>query len=264
MRSITPMFLALFLVAAACGDDTGTSSSPLGPDPASLFDTSWVGRQIFSSGVPVGVIGDAEPRIGFLADGSVSGTTGCNSFFGGITIDAGTLSFGGLGVTEMGCEPPLSDQEGRVLQILGAADRWSLADGVLTIGAADGTGAIEWVAPAPVANLPLEDTQWRLDTLVDGDVATTPHRDAEATLQIRGGSISGSTGCNEYGGEGTVRPPVFDVGPLSVTERACGQDVMSQEAFLLEALAEADRIEVDGASVTISGPGGKALVFRSP
>ncbi len=261
----TPLLVtaALIVVVAACGgeDDADSSAS----DPSALAGSSWVGREIFVSGAAVGVLADTPPRLEFGADGALAGTTGCNSLFGTVRLTADAIAVDGLGMTEMGCPEPLASQEARVSAILQNADRWSLADDVLTIGAADGSGAIELVPPEPAVPPGLASTTWVLDTVVEGDAASTPVRGTRVTLVVDpgAGGISGSTGCNDYGGEATIAPPEITVGSLNVTERACEPDVMAQERLVLSVLEGATAIEVEGDTLTVRKPDDAALVFSA-
>jgi heat shock protein HslJ len=83
-----------------------------------------------------------EPTITFEA-GQVSGTTGCNSFFGSYQVNGSNISVGVLGSTAMACEPPLSEQEARIIERVGAAEAIELADGELQlVGPAGSLGSV--------------------------------------------------------------------------------------------------------------------------
>jgi heat shock protein HslJ len=57
-------------------------------------------------------VGETPPSITFNDDGSVTGTTGCNSFNGEVTIEGTELTFGPLATTRMACvDPAASEQE---------------------------------------------------------------------------------------------------------------------------------------------------------
>ncbi len=57
-------------------------------------------------------VGETPPSITFTDEGSVTGSTGCNTFNGEITIDGSELSFGPLATTRMACvDPAASEQE---------------------------------------------------------------------------------------------------------------------------------------------------------
>jgi heat shock protein HslJ len=79
-------------------------------------------------------IPDHQPTLQF-EDGQVSGTTGCNHYGGSYQIKGDAIRFEALYNTEMACLEPegLMEQEESFMKLLGAANRFELVDGVLTI-----------------------------------------------------------------------------------------------------------------------------------
>ena len=64
-----------------------------------LPGTSWVLVDL-DGGAPVG---ETPPSVTFNDDGSVTGSTGCNTFSGEVAIEGSELSFGPLATTRMAC-----------------------------------------------------------------------------------------------------------------------------------------------------------------
>ena len=58
-----------------------------------------------------GVIDRAQMTMTFDAEGQVTGSGGCNRYFGPVSIDGTAISFGSLGATRKACVPALMDQE---------------------------------------------------------------------------------------------------------------------------------------------------------
>ena len=80
-----------------------------------LPGTSWVLADIDGT-APVG---ETPPTLAFDDQGSVSGTGGCNTFNGEVTIDGSDLTFGPLATTQMFCaEEGVADQEQTFLTAL--------------------------------------------------------------------------------------------------------------------------------------------------
>jgi len=77
----------------------------------------------------------ASATLGFAADGSVSGSTGCNSLFGSYAAATG---FSALGTTKMACEPPIMEQEALVLEILDPEATLTIDGSLLTIADLEG------------------------------------------------------------------------------------------------------------------------------
>jgi heat shock protein HslJ len=144
--------LLLALIVAACGD-TGSSpgatatSSVIPSDAAAAGGIEGAWQAVTVAGQPV--VPGHEPRATF-APTEVTGTTGCNSFGGSYTYADGTIAFGPLRQTLMGCIGPIGEVEGRFSAALTGATTASIdADGRLTI---DGTaGAITFVVARPQA-----------------------------------------------------------------------------------------------------------------
>ena len=57
-------------------------------------------------------VGEMAPSIEFTEEGGVTGSTGCNTFNGEVTIDGSELAFGPLATTRMACvDPAATEQE---------------------------------------------------------------------------------------------------------------------------------------------------------
>jgi len=165
---------ALILVACGGGEsdgatstsralDTGQSTSTSqgtattqadAPVPA-LGATSWT---VADYGLPtVGTMNvwpDTEVTLSFGADGSVSGSTGCNQYSGNFEVegpydefedgvrdeeDGQTIQIVVLSVTERGCSPDhVMEQETEILSLLEGVDRWFMARGELILRSSDG------------------------------------------------------------------------------------------------------------------------------
>jgi heat shock protein HslJ len=120
---------AVLLVAVTAAVGTRAADEPA----TSLAGTTWRAETIM--GRPV--IDASASTITFEADGRVSGRGGCNRYFGTSTVAGEQLSFGAMGATKMACAPALMDQEARLFQALGSAERWAMdADGRLLIHSA--------------------------------------------------------------------------------------------------------------------------------
>ena len=103
-------------------------------DPAPLLGRAWSIGSVGGEEVVEG----SEPELTFGRDGRLSGTTGCNRFFGEWEADEGELSVSNLGSTRMACPPELMDQEKRVLDLLAAVERFEVReDGSLVLTSSD-------------------------------------------------------------------------------------------------------------------------------
>src|SRR3954468_16338287 len=73
------------------------------------------------------------------------------------------------------------------------------------------------------------------------------------------GAVSGSAGCNRYGGTSRPVGRTIRISSISSTEMACRPRIMAQESAYLKALGSARRYRVDGAKLTLEAFAGRAL-----
>ncbi len=121
--------LAAILVGlAAC---SGDQSQPTDP----LEGTSWQLLFYRKSTVLEGT----ETSITF-EDGEISGSAGCNSYFGSYQVNNQNLTISPVGATEMYCAEPegLMEQEAFFLETLNDAQRYELTEERLMIFRSDG------------------------------------------------------------------------------------------------------------------------------
>ena len=112
-----------------------------------LSGTSWEvisynnGKQAVVS-VQTGTTLDAK----FAADGTLSGTSGCNSYSGGYKVDGDMISIGPLAYTEMGCVEPegVMEQEAQFLAALHSAATYQIEGDVLEMRTTDGALAVSF------------------------------------------------------------------------------------------------------------------------
>lgn len=275
---ISALAAAFVVVVAACGDDSVDSpittspvttspvtTSPIGSDSEALAGSSWVAVSISGEDGPRAVITGNEPTIEFGPKGdTISGSTGCNTYSGHAAIGGGTMSLGQIGVTERGCIPrEIMDQESLVLRILNGVETFLAADGTLTLQGPQ--GSISFVEPEPVVDASLGGTPWVLDTLVRGIAATSVLAGTIPGLSVdpAQGTMTGTTGCNGFGGSVEISGSSFTVSELSWTEIGCESGIMDQEAFILEVLSTAESFGIDGDRLTITSSSGDSLVYRA-
>ena len=119
---------AILILLTACGGQTVQSEDP-------LEGTSW--RLLFYRKSQV--IEGTEITANF-DDGQVTGSAGCNSYFGSYQANGSNLTTNQIGATEMYCGEPegLWEQEVFFLETLNDAQRFELAEGRLMIFRSDG------------------------------------------------------------------------------------------------------------------------------
>ena len=83
----------------------------------------------------------------FAEDGTLSGSSGCNTYSGTYTIDGNRIEIGQLGSTLAACEEPegIMDQEAAYLEALSTAVSFEVSGGSLSLLREDGTFAASYI-----------------------------------------------------------------------------------------------------------------------
>lgn len=122
------------IVAAACISALAAAACANSAPRADLSGTSWAVESV--TGQPV-----SGPTIEFAQD-RISGTGGCNRFFGGYSAEDGRISFSAIGATRMACEPDIMAREDQFFAALNAAQSYSRDGDRLTLTSADGQAIV--------------------------------------------------------------------------------------------------------------------------
>lgn len=133
-RSFTlPVLIVAIVLAVMSAGPASADDGP--PGTAGLAATSWR----FVDAMDVAAPPDARVTLQFGADGAVSGSAGCNRYFGHYTAGvADEISFSQLGVTQMWCGPDLMALESAVLDAINSTGRVVANADRLELLAADG------------------------------------------------------------------------------------------------------------------------------
>lgn len=207
---------------------------------------------------------DVDVTVAFEVGGRVSGTSGCNRFGGTFTVDGELLTILDVGSTLMSCGSDLDEMEGAFLRHLSATERWAITDGQLRLEGRSGGAPLVFRAvgdsgPSGGAG-PLVGPVW---TLTELEGAAIP-ADAGVTATFAAdGSVSGSGGCNEYGGRYSVEGDLLMVDSIVSTEIGCDAPVLAREQAFFEALSSSAGFRIDGDRLELLDRDGVVLaVFR--
>jgi heat shock protein HslJ len=116
---------------------------------------------------------------------------------------------------------------------------------------------------APVDIETLDGTSWALQTFIEGETATSLMAGTTVTLELNDGQITGSAGCNSYGGSYTLQEGEITFSDLFWTEMACldPEGVMEQEQRYLSILNNVSTFDREASRLTLRTPDGRGLVF---
>ena len=270
------MLMAALLATAGCLPQT-QEPAPGAFEQPELKDSSW---QLEQYGTPTALksaIPGNIPTIDFAA-GELSGSAGCNSYFGSYTYDTdGSLAVSQLGNTEMACmEAGVMDQEQSFLDTLRLAESYRVVQGKLRIvGGGDllvlarateastpAEAPDEEEEPEPVEQPALKNTSWVLNAYGEPGNLTAAIASDRPTMDFTTNEVNGSAGCNSYFGTyESDTDSSLAISDIGMTAMYCtDEDVRDQEEAFVDALALADKYEMVGETLRITG-GGKLLLL---
>jgi heat shock protein HslJ len=259
--------VAIVAVAlSACGSDSNDAapagSSATTSDGGALEGTTW---ELNAQGFDVAGLDQVRPTL-LLSAGQASGFSGCNRYMGAYTLAAPALTFGPLASTSMACgavetaiERAYLDRLARVSKYHSTAPGLQLQDSsgatLLTFAPANTSLVGSWTVTGYLAS--------------SGSAFTSVEPAGPPTAIFAGdGTVSGSTGCNNYNGPYTQGPDdALTIGPLAKTLRACVDVALSlQETSFTQAMEASVKAEVTSTEATFLNDAGMRTVSmtRSP
>ena len=247
--------LALGCVAiliTGCGEPVQQTGDPTG--------IAWelVSSSVDGAEIP---IVEGHPITLSFTDDEAGGTAACNAYGGAYALSGGEITFSELAWTAMACIPdPVMESETAYLEALPRVETFSMTEGSLTL-AGDGV-VLTYVALPPLPTSELTGTVWVLESLVQGDSAssTTGER---ATLELfTDGSMLGSTGCRTLDGQYIVSGA--EVMMTEITAHGeCPAELEGQDSHVVTVLGDGFRVSTEGNDLTLTASGGQGLVYRA-
>jgi len=221
MNASSVGLLALVAIGAStalggCGDSGSRGVTPGSGD--ALAGTTYVVTAVTEAGRPRDLVEGTEVRLRFDGERVVL-TAGCNTMAGSYRRTGAGLTVHDLSMTDMGCDQARMDQDAWLAGLfagpveLATGDHAALTSGDTVLTLADR----RVVSP----DLPLEGTWWQLDTLADGEVASSVPSGVVAYVRIRGSSVEVYDGCNSGSGPVEVGAGHLVFGDRVTTLRGC-------------------------------------------
>ncbi len=246
------LLLALMLLAGCAG-------TPGGGSPADDVVGEWELVSGTASGTALAQPTSAKATL--TLDGTqAGGSSFCNHYSSGYSVDGDSISFEALGGTEMGCEPAVMAAETAYLTALGA----------VTTVARDGTdllltGQDVELRFRPVPEVPtsqLAGTDWVLDTLLDGEVASSVMAGSGLRFEPDG-TFTGTTACHTLSGRwqptgDEMRFPEF----TAAEETDCPPELAAQDAHELAVLGDGFQLTIEENRLTAMAADGRGLIYR--
>ncbi len=233
-------------------------AAPVGPQ---LAGTAWILTSLNGSPALEG----ATVTLQFGADGTASGTDGCNRYSTTFTEDGASLTFPQPGAsTMMLCpEPPgVMEQASAFAAALAATTNFSANQNQLALLAGN-----QIVATLTADVQSLAGSDWDVTMYNNGREAVVGVIEGTEITALFGdnGELSGSAGCNQYIGGYTVDGNTIQIGQLGSTMRFCGEPegIMEQEQAFLAALQSAATFRIEGGNLELRTAGDAIAVMMT-
>ncbi|MCT2586252.1 META domain-containing protein [Actinophytocola gossypii] len=253
--------LVLVLVVAGCGQPPASTAPGIGT--VSPAGAEYVLSEATVGGRPHALVAGTTVSLDFTDDGELRANAGCNHLRWRVSLDDGTLSTEGGEMTEMGCDEPRHAQDRWLTEFLGGGPSWELDGSRLVLRGGD-TELVFTDREVAEPDRPLVGPVWTVDTLVDGQTASsTPTGAAAATVEFGEGRLTVFTGCNGGSAAYTVSGDTIEVDALVLTRKACAPDIMRVEEAVVAVLDGTVTYAVSAEVLTLEHPSGKGLRLRA-
>jgi heat shock protein HslJ len=265
LRILCLAVLALALAACGSDEDTitdqepassaapATSAAEAGSFAALVTAEDLAGRAFVLEEAEVG----GQPKelaapieIAFEAD-QLNVQPGCNSAFGGYTIEDNKLTLAGeMGQTQMACEDALLDQDTWFLSVLQASPLVSVDGDAITLTTAD--TVLRGSATAPVT---ADDLAGRSFVLEAAQVGGEPKELAvPIEIAFEADRLNAQPGCNgASGGYTMVDGKLTLSGPLAQTMMMCADEALvQQDEWFASVLEASPKVTLDGDAIVLT------------
>jgi len=262
----TLLLLALVFATAACGRERLPQAGSAEPSDGEPWGRTFLSTAVTENGQPKPLVAGTRITLNFVADGHRLGAqAGCNQMGGPASFQGGRLVVNDMATTEMGCDPPRHAQDEWLAGFLTSRPQWSLDGPTLTLD--NGTARVV-LDDREVANpdRPLRGTKWVVDTIIEGESASSVPAGAEAYMVFGDDNhFSGNAGCNGMGGDSVIHEDTSTItfSGVLTTKMACQEDRMRLERAVLATLDGDVAYQVDAEVLRLDGPDGHGLRLRA-
>jgi heat shock protein HslJ len=251
MKKYLLTLLLISLAVSAC-----MAESPQGsPQDSGSLIGSWKLTAHGPASAPVPAVEGVEAGLTFNEDGTVSGTSGCNGLGGDYTVEGNQITFGEFVSTLMACDDPIMAQEESAHKVMTGTATYEIEGDTLTITNNDNVlvftrGSLSTDEPSEPVSLV---GSWKLTSYGTADALSSTLADVDANLMFNeDGTVTGTSGCNEFGGNYTVDGDQITFEEIVSTLKLCDTPLMGQEEAMTQVLTETAIYQIEGNTLTIT------------
>lgn len=253
MRTHVIGIALLALLATACAPQAAAEQPQAGLD-----GRTFVGSAVLRDGLDEPLAKGSRLTLTF-SDGRMNAQAGCNQLAGQVSLAGGRLRAAELSTTDMACETVLMDQDQWLHAFFTAGPSWALDGDELRLR---GEHLELRLTDRRVADpdRPLRGTAWQVETLIDGEQASSVPAGVEAGLQIGADDqLTGQTGCNSIGGAVRIDGDSVTLDGLRMTKRGCAGDAGRVEQAVVAVLDGRVAVTIEADRLTLTHPSGRGL-----
>lgn len=247
---------AVTFVTAGAGTAQAASAPP--QQITTLAGTTWtLGSFASTGGKQAPAVASANATLRFVRGGTVSGSTGCNSFTGTYRQSGNAVTITPGPMTMKACPGALATQEAAVLAafpkvVSFSSDMTTTKPSVAMLVLKDAQHATQLSYVATATGL--RGTSWQATGVNNGKQAVVSDATVSAITANFGadGRLTGSGGCNTYNASyRTVGQRIIRIGAVASTMMACDPAVMATEHNYFTALSRSTRFTREGSVLTL-------------
>ncbi len=218
-----------------------------GVDKTTLEGSLWRLTSIARADGQLHAVPNSVEATATFADGSVSGSGGCNRYTASYTVKDGRLTIGRAASTMMSCPEPQTAVEQPFMAALATTMAYQIEGGQLSFLDAGGRKIATFKAQRPLA---LKGVSWRATVYNNGrDAAVSLIDGSKITAKFGAdGVLSGSAGCNRYRAAYVIEGSSITIQAPTTTRKVCSkpEGMMQQEGEYLKALTTAATYGIQG------------------
>jgi heat shock protein HslJ len=250
MKNYLFILLTIALAISAC-----SSQSTQEPSNSASLIGAWKLTAYGPASAPTPAVEGAAAGLTFNQDGTVSGSSGCNGLGGDYTVEGDKITFGEFVSTLMACDEPIMKQEEVAHQVMTGTATYKIEGDTLTITKDDMVLVLTrgpFIAEEPSTSTSLIGA-WRLASYGSGETISSALADVEGNLTFNeDGTLTGTSGCNEFGGSYTVEGDQITFKEVVSTLKLCDTPLMDQEEAMQQVLADTATYQIEGLTLTIT------------
>jgi heat shock protein HslJ len=245
-KYLLTLILICLAISACTASNTAASPSLTG---------SWKLTAYGPANSPVPAVEGVEAGLTFNEDGTVSGTSGCNGLGGDYTVEGNQITFGEFVSTLMACDDPIMAQEEAAHKVMTGTATYKIEGETLTITNNDlvlvlTRGSFGSEEPADPVSL---SGHWKLTSYGTADAVSSALADVDANLTFNeDGTVTGTSSCNEFGGQYTVEGDQITFSEIVSTLKLCDTPLMEQEEAMQQVLNGTATYTIEDNTLTLT------------